>query len=40
MKSATEYLTFNTERKREYINITGDVARVVRRAASRRAWCW
>jgi len=29
MKSATEYLTFNTERKREYINITGDVARVV-----------
>jgi secondary thiamine-phosphate synthase enzyme len=29
MKSATEYLTFNTERKREYINITGDVERVV-----------
>jgi len=29
MKSATEYLTFSTERKREYINITGDVARVV-----------
>src|SRR5450759_2815346 len=30
MKTATEYLTFNTERKREYVNITGEVERVVR----------
>ena len=29
MKSATEYLWFNTEKKREYVNITGEVARVV-----------
>jgi secondary thiamine-phosphate synthase enzyme len=30
MKSATEYLWFNTKRPREYVNITEDVARVVR----------
>lgn len=30
MKSATEYLWFNTDRPRDYINITDDVARVVR----------
>jgi secondary thiamine-phosphate synthase enzyme len=30
MKSATEYLWFSTERPREYINITEEVARVVR----------
>ena len=29
MKSKTEYLTFNTDRQREYINITGQVAEVV-----------
>jgi len=29
MKSATEYLWFTTRTKREYINITADVARVV-----------
>jgi secondary thiamine-phosphate synthase enzyme len=29
MKSKTEYLTFNTRKKREYVNITGEVAAVV-----------
>jgi len=29
MKSATEYLWFNTSKQREYINMTKDVARVV-----------
>ncbi len=29
MKSKTEYLWFHTERKREYVNITDEVARVV-----------
>ncbi len=29
MKSQTEYLTFNTKKQREYINITGEVAEVV-----------
>jgi len=33
MKSATEYLWFNTGRPREYINITEQVASVVRRSA-------
>ena len=30
MKFATEYLWYNTDRPREYINMTDDVARVVR----------
>ncbi|NOZ62793.1 MAG: YjbQ family protein [Calditrichaeota bacterium] len=30
MKAKTEYLWFNTSKKREYINITGEVERVVR----------
>lgn len=30
MKSATEYLWFETAREREYVNITDEVARVVR----------
>ena len=29
MKTKTEYLTFNTSRKREYVNITDEVAAVV-----------
>ncbi|HUT61116.1 MAG TPA: secondary thiamine-phosphate synthase enzyme YjbQ [Phycisphaerae bacterium] len=29
MKSQTEYMTFNTRKHREYINITGDVEKVV-----------
>ena len=32
MKSYTEYLTFNTARKREYINITDQVAEAVRKS--------
>lgn len=32
MKSATEYLWFTTERKREFINITDEVENVVRRS--------
>ncbi|MGA2625285.1 MAG: secondary thiamine-phosphate synthase enzyme YjbQ [Bacteroidota bacterium] len=32
MKSATEYLWFNTKKKREYINITSDVAQVVQKS--------
>jgi len=30
VKSATEYLWFNTDNQRAYINITGDVERIVR----------
>lgn len=30
MKSKTEYLIFHTKNKREYINITGEVERVLR----------
>ncbi len=32
MKSLTEYLTFNTRKHREYINITEKVAQVVQRS--------
>ena len=32
MKSETEYLTFNTDRQREYVNITARVADVVERS--------
>ena len=32
MKAATEYLWFSTDQPREYINITDDVAQVVRRS--------
>jgi secondary thiamine-phosphate synthase enzyme len=32
MKSETEHLTFNTERQREYVNITDQVAGVVARS--------
>jgi secondary thiamine-phosphate synthase enzyme len=32
MKSQTEYITFNTSRKREYLNITERVAEVVRKS--------
>lgn len=35
MKFATEYLTFNTKEKREYINITNTVEEVVRRSEAR-----
>ncbi len=29
MKSHTKYLVFDTEKRRDYINITGEVARIV-----------
>ncbi len=29
MKSVTEYLTFNTKKRRDYINITGDIQRIL-----------
>jgi secondary thiamine-phosphate synthase enzyme len=32
MKFHTEYLTFNTKNKREYINITADVEEILRRS--------
>ena len=32
MKFFTEYRTFNTQRKREYVNITGDVAEVLEKS--------
>ena len=35
MKSATEYLTFNTRNHREYINVTDDVAKVVEQSGIR-----
>jgi len=35
MKSATEYLTFNTRKHREYINVTDDVAKVVEQSGIR-----
>ena len=33
MKSQTEYMTFQTRKHREYVNITEEVAGVVRREA-------
>ncbi|HFE64911.1 MAG TPA: YjbQ family protein [Caldithrix sp.] len=35
MKFATEYLWFNTQKKREYINITGKVEEVVKKSGVR-----
>jgi len=35
MKFATEYLTFNTKQKREYINITNTVEEVVRKSEAK-----
>lgn len=35
MKFATEYLWFNTQKKREYINITGKVEEVVEKSGVR-----
>lgn len=32
MRSTTEYLWFNTKQKREYINLTSDVERIVARS--------
>ncbi len=38
MKSTTEYLTFNTKKKREYINITRDVERVLEKSGVREGF--
>ena len=35
MKCHTEYLTFNTKNKREYLNITGDLAAILERSGIR-----
>ena len=35
MKFATEYLTFNTKQKREYINITNTVEEAVRKSGAK-----
>ena len=35
MKFATQYLTFNTRKHREYINITGKVEEIVRKSGVR-----
>ncbi|HDP34963.1 MAG TPA: YjbQ family protein [Candidatus Hydrogenedentes bacterium] len=35
MKFATEYMEFNTQKKREYINITSDVETVVQKSGIR-----
>jgi secondary thiamine-phosphate synthase enzyme len=35
MKSATDYLWFNTTRPREYVNVTEEVSRVVRESGIR-----
>lgn len=32
MKAHTEYLWFNTKKRREYINITGDVEQILKRS--------
>lgn len=39
MKSVTEYLWFNTRKRREYINITGEVEEVVRRSGIEEGFC-
>jgi secondary thiamine-phosphate synthase enzyme len=35
MRFFTEYMTFNTKNKREYINITGEVGRMLQRSGIR-----
>jgi secondary thiamine-phosphate synthase enzyme len=39
MKSKTEYLTFNTPTRRAFINVTPDVARIVRESGVRDGIC-
>lgn len=39
MKSLTEYLVFETERRREFINITPEVEDLVRRSEIREGFC-
>ena len=39
MKSATEYLWFNTETRRSYINVTRQVEEIVRRSGVKEGLC-
>ncbi len=39
MKSKTEYLTFNTKTKREFLNITPDVRKIVQDSKIREGLC-
>ncbi len=39
MKSYTEHLSFNTKKKREYLNITGSVEGIVRKSGVREGLC-
>ncbi|MFH0976807.1 MAG: secondary thiamine-phosphate synthase enzyme YjbQ [Spirochaetota bacterium] len=39
MKSLTEYLTFNTKSRREYINITGTVSGLVSKSGVKEGLC-
>jgi secondary thiamine-phosphate synthase enzyme len=39
MKSTTEYLTFSTTQRREYINITPEVDEIVRKSGIREGLC-
>jgi secondary thiamine-phosphate synthase enzyme len=39
MKSTTEYLWFETKKRREYINITPEVARIVKKSGVKEGLC-
>ena len=39
MKSLTEYLVFNIEQRREFINITSEVEAVVRKSGIKEGLC-
>ncbi len=39
MKSLTEYMTFNTKSRREYINITGNVEKLVEKSGVTEGLC-
>ncbi|HVL89727.1 MAG TPA: secondary thiamine-phosphate synthase enzyme YjbQ [Actinomycetota bacterium] len=39
MRSATEYLTFNTKTEHAYVNITGEVARIVEASGVKEGLC-
>ena len=39
MKSLTEYLTFNTKLKKEFVNITSDVEKLVKKSSIKEGIC-
>ena len=39
MKSLTEYLTFNTKTRRDYINITGQIEKLVEKSGVKEGLC-